>query len=215
VRQRPAAAPYAKAVFALAKERHHTELVGRELSTLAATFESDVGLRDFFARPWIPAPVKQAVAKEIAERSALSRLVSDFVVLVAGSGRTDHIEAIAQKYWKLLDDDLGRVRARVRTRVPLADEERRLMSTKLGSALRSPEVVLEEVIDGTMLGGFIVESGDIVLDASLEGQLEGMRRRLAGAVDTAPGPAPVPDLTGGDRWSKQIATEHDLRRGAG
>jgi F-type H+-transporting ATPase subunit delta len=215
VRQRPAAAPYAKAVFALAKERHQTELVGRELSTLAATFESDVGLRDFFARPWIPAPVKQAVAKEIAERSALSRLVSDFVVLVAGSGRTDHIEAIAQKYWKLLDDDLGRVRARVRTRVPLADEERRLMSTKLGSALRSREVVLEEVIDGTMLGGFIVESGDIVLDASLEGQLEGMRRRLAGAVDTAPGPAPVPDLTGGDRWSKQIATEHDLRRGAG
>jgi len=187
VRQRPAAAPYAKAVFALATERHQTELVGRELSTLAATFESDVGLRDFFARPWIPAPVKQAVAKEIAERSGLSKLVSDFVTLVAGRGRTDHIEAIAEKYWTLLDQDLGRVRARVRTRVPLTDEERRLMSTKLGSALGSQEVLLDEIVDGTMLGGFIVESGDIILDASLEGQLEGMRRLLAGEVDTAPG----------------------------
>jgi F0F1-type ATP synthase delta subunit len=30
-----------------------------------------------------------------------------------------------------------------------------------------------------MLGGFVVESGSIVLDGSLEGQLERMRRRLA------------------------------------
>jgi hypothetical protein len=30
-----------------------------------------------------------------------------------------------------------------------------------------------------MLGGFIVESGSLLLDGSLEGQLERMRRRLA------------------------------------
>ena len=31
----------------------------------------------------------------------------------------------------------------------------------------------------TMVGGFIVESGSVVLDGSLEGQLERIRRRLA------------------------------------
>ena len=39
--------------------------------------------------------------------------------------------------------------------------------------------MLEEVIDRTMVGGFIVESGSVVLDGSLEAQLERMRRRLA------------------------------------
>jgi len=29
-----------------------------------------------------------------------------------------------------------------------------------------------------MLGGFVVESGSVVLDGSLDGQLEQMRRRL-------------------------------------
>jgi F-type H+-transporting ATPase subunit delta len=179
MRHRRAAVSYAKALFALAKERNQTELVGRELGDLAATFESDVDLRDFFARPWTPATVKRTVATEVAQRSGLSKLTSDFVALVAGRGRTDHIEAIAEKYRKLLDENLGRVRASVRTAVALTDEERAILSTKIGQVRRSQQVVLEETVDPRMLGGLIVESGGVVLDGSLEGQLERMRHRLA------------------------------------
>ncbi len=42
MKRRRAAAPYAKALFALAKECNQTELVGRELGDVAATFESDL-----------------------------------------------------------------------------------------------------------------------------------------------------------------------------
>ena len=109
MKRRRAAAPYAKAFFALAKERDKTELIGRELGDAAVTFESVADLRDFFARPWIPATAKRSVATEVAQRS-------------------DHSKALG-----------GR------------------------------QVVLEE----------IVESGSDVLDGSLEGQLDRMRRRLA------------------------------------
>ena len=179
MKQRRVAAPYAKALFGLAKERNQTELVGRELGDVAATFESDLDLRDFLARPWIPATAKRTVATEVAQRSGLSTLTSDFLTLVAGRGRTDHLEAIAKKYWKLLDEDLGRVRAHIRIAVPLTDEERGLLSAKLGQALGGRQVVLTEVVDRAMLGGVIVESGSTVVDGSLEGQLERMRRRLA------------------------------------
>ena len=155
---------YAKALFALAKQRNQTELVGRELGGLAATFESDVDLRDFFARPWTSATLKRTVAMEVAQRSGLSKI---------------DIEAIAEKYRKLLDENLGRVRASARTTVPLTDEERQMLSTKIGEVRRSRQVVLEEIVDPTMLGGLIVESGGVVLDGSLEGQLARMRHRLA------------------------------------
>jgi F0F1-type ATP synthase delta subunit len=49
----------------------------------------------------------------------------------------------------------------------------------LRRSARNQQVVLEEVVDRTMLGGFIVESGSVELDASLEGQLERLRGRLA------------------------------------
>ena len=179
MKRRRAAAPYAKALFALAKERNQTELIGRELDDVAATFESDLDLRDFFARPWIPATAKRTVAAEVAHGSGLSKLASDFLALVAGRGRADHLEVIAEKYQRLLDEDLGCVRAHVRTAVPLSDEERGLLSAKLGQVLGGRQAVLTEVVDRAMLGGFVVESGSIVVDGSLEGQLERMRRRLA------------------------------------
>jgi F-type H+-transporting ATPase subunit delta len=179
VKPRRAAAPYAKALFGLAKERDQTELIGRELGDVAATFASDLDLRDFFARPWISAKAKRTVATEVAQRSGLSKLTGDFLALVAERGRADHLEAIVEKYQKLVDEDLGRVRAHVRTAVPLTDEERGTLSAKLGQTLGSRQVVLDEVVDRAMLGGFIVESNSVLLDGSLEGQLERMRRRLA------------------------------------
>ena len=179
MKRRRAAAPYAKALFDLAKERDEAELIGRELDSAAATFEGVPELRDFFARPWILPPVKRAVATEIAQRSGLSKLTTDFLALVAGRGRTDHLKVIAEKYQKRLDEDLGRVRAHVRTPVPLTDEEREMLSAKLGKALGSRQVVLEQIVDRAMLGGFIVNSDSVVLDGSLEGQLDRMRRRLA------------------------------------
>lgn len=180
MKQRRAAAPYAKALFALAKERNQTELLGRELADVTAMFESNLDLRDFFARPWTPATAKRTVATEVAQRSGLSTLASDFFALVAGRGRGDHLKAIAEKYQKLLDEDLGRVRAHLRTAVPLTDEARGMLSAKLEQALGGRRVLLTEVVERAMLGGFIVESGSIMLDGSLEGQLERMRRRLAG-----------------------------------
>jgi F-type H+-transporting ATPase subunit delta len=182
VKHRRAAASYAKALFAVAKERNQTELVSRELDDMTTTFESDPELRDFFARPWIPKTAKRAVAMQVAQRSDLAKLTSDFLAFLAflaERDRTDYLRTINQTYQQFLDGDLGRVRGHVRTAVPLTDAQRRMLSAKLAQVLGSRQVVLKEVVDRTMLGGFIVESGNMVLDGSLEGQLERMRRRLA------------------------------------
>ncbi len=178
MKHRRAAASYAKALFAVAKERNQTEVVSRELDDVTATFES-TELRDFFARPWIPKTAKRAVAMQVARRSDLSTLTSDFLALLAERGRTDYLRVIDEKYEKLLDADLGRVRAHVRSAVPLTDAQRGMLSAKLTQVLGGRQAVLKEVVDRAMLGGFIVESGSVVLDGSLEGQLERMRRRLA------------------------------------
>ena len=179
MKHRRAAASYAKALFAIAKERNQTELVSRELDDVTTTFESDPELRGFFARPWIPKTPKRAVAMRVTQRSNFSKLTSDFLALLAERGRTDYLRTINQKYQQFLDGDLGRVRGHVRTAVPLTDAQRRMLSAKLAQMLGGRQVVLKEVVDRTMLGGFIVESGNMVLDGSLEGQLVRMRRRLA------------------------------------
>jgi hypothetical protein len=41
-------------------------------------------------------------------------------------------------------------------------------------------VVIENVVDGSLLGGFVAEIGSVIVDGSLDGQLERLRRRMAG-----------------------------------
>lgn len=102
---------------------------------MAAMFEGSAKLRDVLARPWIPPPARRAVATEIAQRSNLSKLSSDFVALLAERRRTDYLRAIEESYQKLLDADLGRVRVRVRAAVSLTDAQRGVLSAKLIHAL--------------------------------------------------------------------------------
>ena len=81
-------------------------------------------------------------------------------------------------YRALVDDELGRVRAEVRTAVALTDDEKRQLAARLGRASASRSS-LEETVDASLLGGFVAQVGSLILDGSLDGQLARMRERLA------------------------------------
>lgn len=170
--------PYARALHDVAKERQQTDAVARDLDAIVGVVEREKELRDFFGRPWIATAAKRAAAMELARRLELSPLVRDFVGLVAAHGRAEHLDAIAAGYRAMVDEDLGRVRARVRTAVALTDVERDALRQKLGQAMGAREVLVEEQVDPKLLGGFIAEIGTYIVDGSLDGQLARMEERL-------------------------------------
>ena len=156
-----------------------------EVDRIAEVVAGDAQLTAVLGRPWVTAAAKQQIARSVGERLQLSKLGQDFLALVAAHGRSDHLTAIAEAYRGLLDAEHGRVRARVRTAVPLTAEDRTALSQRLGRALASKagsakpvEVVIEEVADKQLLGGFVAEIGSLVVDGSLDGQLARMRERL-------------------------------------
>ena len=172
-----AARSYAKALFDLARDRHETDVVGHELDRVIDVVTSDRALVQFLGRPGVASTAKRAVADEIAQRLGVSKLVRDFVGLVADHGRGEQLPDIATAYRDLVDADAGRVRARVRSAVALTDEERATLATRLGAAL-GKTVVVEDRVDTQLLGGLVAEVGSLVADASLDGQLAQMKDRL-------------------------------------
>ena len=176
-----AAASYAKALFALAKERNVTDRIGADLDGLVAALDSAPDAMALLSRPWLGAATRRAAALEVGTRSGVSPLARDFLALVAARGRIAELSAIAAAYRDLVDADAGRARVRVRTVVRLTDDERRILARRLASELGVREVVLEEVIDPHLLGGFVAEAGSLVLDASLNGQLARLKARLTSA----------------------------------
>jgi F-type H+-transporting ATPase subunit delta len=81
-------------------------------------------------------------------------------------------------YRDMVDQDLSRVRARVRTRVTLTEAERDALRARLASVTGAREVLIEEQVDDQLLGGFVAEIGTYIVDGSLDGQLARMGERL-------------------------------------
>jgi F-type H+-transporting ATPase subunit delta len=169
---------YAKALFELAREAGESEAVGRELEQVAAIYAGDARTHEVLTRPWIKPADRRAVAAAIAQQAGARKLVQDFLGLVADRGRADHLPEIIAAYRLLVDAELGRARAHVRTAVAFTDAEKQQLSARLERAL-GKRIILEEQVDATLLGGFIAQVGSLILDGSLDGQLARMRQRLA------------------------------------
>jgi F-type H+-transporting ATPase subunit delta len=180
VKTSPAVAKsYAKAIFELARERDQADRLDAELARIGALIGEDGELATVLSQPWVTPANKRKLAEELGQRLELSKLGRDVLALVAAHGRADHLRAIATAYRGMLDAAHGRVRARVRTAVPLTDGDRSALTAKLSSALESKQVVLDEVTDRSLLGGFVAEIGSLIVDGSLDGQLARLRQQLA------------------------------------
>jgi F-type H+-transporting ATPase subunit delta len=149
------------------------EGVGRDLDAFVDLLGAQPTLEDVLLRPWIKPAERQAVTREVAQRAGLGKLVQDFVSLVASRGRIDHMREIAAGYRALMDEALGRVTGEVRTAVPMTDDEKQRLSARLGRQIG------KQVVDRTLLGGFVARVGSFVLDGSLDGQLQRIHERLA------------------------------------
>ena len=62
--------------------------------------------------------------------------------------------------------------------MPLTDTARATLTSRLGAVLGGKQMVLEEVVDTNLLGGFVAEIGSQIVDGSLDGQLARLRERL-------------------------------------
>jgi len=169
---------YAKALFALAQERGRADTVLRELAAAADLFAREPELRAFLSRPWVTTTVKRDAAAEVAARLEVAPLTRDFLARVAAHGRAERLPSIAAAYLELVDDAAGRVSARVRTATPLTADERAALAGRLSRVTGGKQVVLEEAVDGALLGGFVAEIGSLLVDGSLDGQLARLRERL-------------------------------------
>ena len=172
---------YARALFDLARERNQVDAVGKELAATAEVVAAQPQLLAFLSRPWVSATAKKGATADLAGQLGLSPLTRDFLGLIGARSRADHLSAIAAAYRALDDAAKNRVRVKLRTAVALTEAEREKLRARLSRVLQGKEMVIEEVVDASLLGGFVAEVGSMILDGSLDTQLDRMRDQLARA----------------------------------
>ncbi len=165
---------YARAAFDLAVSSGQEEAWLQDLRVMESTL-SQPELAKLLENP----AVTFAEKREVVERAlaALDPLRRNFAYVLVEHGRASVISEIVAEFQRELNAYQGIAIAEVTTAVPLDEAEARAVARRL-EALVGKRIVLEKRVDPSILGGVIARIGDRLVDGSIAGQLEILRREL-------------------------------------
>jgi F-type H+-transporting ATPase subunit delta len=170
---------YANALFGAAKERGRLEQVGDDIHAFAEAVAEVPELRALLQNPEIDSRVKRdALASVLAEAD---ELVRNFILLLVEKGRSEELNAMVEEFDALVAVEEGILDVELTTAVELSDDEATKILGQIeqvsGRRLRASRKV-----EPALIGGFVLQAGSYLADASVRGRLERLRRELKGAT---------------------------------
>lgn len=168
---------YAKALFSLAVEKGRVEAWSESLLALGQAVEAAPELRDVLENPAYAREQKRAVVQQLAALVKLDEEPANLLFLLGDRSRLSSLKDVVAAFRELADQELGRLRARVTSAVPLDEAAVAAIAASL-SASTQKQVLVERAVDPAILGGVVAQVGSLVYDGSLRTQLEDLRQSL-------------------------------------
>jgi F-type H+-transporting ATPase subunit delta len=169
------ARPYAVAAFERAKESGATERWSTELRFLADVMSD---------RDMVVAASNPRVKSETFEASFLDLCGShidsegqNFVRLLIKNRRLLLLNTIATLYEQYKSMDEGYIDVKVYSAFDMSSEEESTLSSALDGFLKKKSRLTVEV-DSSLIGGVYIRAGDRVIDASMRGHIEQLKKSL-------------------------------------
>ncbi|AVR44869.1 ATP synthase F1 subunit delta [Christiangramia fulva] len=170
-----AAKRYAKAILSLAKDKNSATKVQEDMLSILRTVEGSKELSDMLGSPVIKNSLKKKSLSAIFPN--LNELTQGSVDLLIENGRLEILDAVARQYIYMYNEDNQLKEAIVTTAIPLDKELEKVIMTKV-KELTGTEAKLKQIVDESIIGGFILRIGDLQYDASVSRSLNNLKRRF-------------------------------------
>ena len=168
---------YARALASVAKEENRLEEVATELDAVSAWL-ADEELSEALASPALSHENRQALVAQMTDSLGLSDLTKNFLGLVTEQHRLDHFDGMRRAYGDLVDRELGRLRAALRTAQPLSDAQQAEIASAL-EAQHGKKILLSVEVDPALVAGITVEIEGKTYDGSARTQLAHVARTMS------------------------------------
>ena len=135
--------------------------------------------RVIFASPAIPANEKRAALGRLLPN--LPPLVRNFLYILADRDRLGQVQEIREAMIERVNEQRGVITAEVTTAIPLDPELQRTVAQRLGAYLQhDPQrITIRTRVDPSIIGGVVARVGDTLIDDSVRGRIQRLRRTLA------------------------------------
>jgi F-type H+-transporting ATPase subunit delta len=171
-----AAIRYAKAILDMADSIGVANEVGNDMTLIASTINGNQELNTFIENPTIKVEVKENALLEVF--ADVNGVTKGLFHLLFENKRFEILEAIALEYNKLFDEMNGIEVAKVTTAFPLDVDLKAKVLAKI-ETLSDKKITIENVVDASIIGGFILRIGDKQYNASVANRLQVLKRELS------------------------------------
>lgn len=171
-----AAIRYAKAILETAVSNGKANQVNEDMKAIITAVDSSTDLKEFLASPIINSDLKMKALSEVfssvqAETNSLFRLLQE-------NKRFQILVAIATQYNVQFDDMNGVEIAKVTTAFPItADLEAKILAK--AATISTKKLTIQNTIDPSIIGGFILRIGDKQYNASVSNRLQELKREFS------------------------------------
>src|SRR5690606_18920101 len=171
-----AAIRYARAILDIAHDKGVAMEVNNDMLSIASTARENAELREFLMSPTTSSEAKQGAMLEVF--SGINDVTTSLFRLLLENKRFEILASIATEYSKLFEEMNGVQIATVTTAIPMDEEMEAKVSAKI-LTFSNKKIVIENIVDPSIIGGFILRIGDQQYNASVANKLNDLKREFA------------------------------------
>lgn len=160
------ASRYAKSLIDLANERGQLETVYADMQYLQAVCKSNRDFVTLLRSPVITPDKKQSIIKAVT-KDKISELTTEFSRLLVTKGRESYLPEISAAFIEQYKHQKNIHTIKLTTATPISEELKKQIIDKVKSQTAKSNIELTAVVKEDIIGGFVLEMGDTLVDASI------------------------------------------------
>lgn len=168
---------YAKSLIDISKERGELETVFEDMLTLQSITKASKEFVMLLRSPVITSDKKNKVITAVTE-GKISVLTATFIKLLVSKGReavlTEIIPAFIQQYKGFKNI----YPVKLTTAVPVSDALKKEIISRVQATSEMQDIELEAVVNPELIGGFTLQAGDKLVDASIAYDLKQIAKQF-------------------------------------
>lgn len=163
---------YAKATLNLAKEKGLADQINKDMLLIDQTISDNADLLIMLKSPIIKSTVKKSILTKIFG-DKVNTITQGLINLLVENNRLPLLSLVAIEYKVIYDFLIGVEIAQVTSAVPLTKELEVKLLKKV-KQLVGKEITLKNIVDPSIVGGFILRVGDKQYDSSISNRLNSL-----------------------------------------
>jgi len=168
---------YAKSIIDLAVEKDQLEVVYNDMLYLQSICKSSREFVNLLKSPIIKGDKKQQILNAVT-KDKVGVLTASFNELMIKKGREESLPEIVDAFIDMYNGIRGIHKVKLTTAQAVSEELKQSIVDKFTATTPMQHIELEAVVNEALIGGFVLEFNNTMIDASIQRDLKDIRKQF-------------------------------------